>query len=164
ERGADDLVADDRQILDATTADEDDRVLLQVVPLTGDVGGDLHLVRQPDARHLPESRVRLLRGVGEHARAHAAALRSAGERRGLRLRLRRDATLSNQLIYGGHPAPSSLDFGHKKRRRGDRALPTATGRVAKAKRPSTEPNRLRMPPRSRLSPPVRLPKFMPFEP
>ena len=28
------------------------------------------------------------------------------------------------------------------------ALPTATGRVAKAKRPSTERNRLRMPPRA----------------
>src|SRR5919198_5043929 len=50
EGGADHLVADARQGADAATADEHDRVLLQVVPLTGDVGGDLHPVRQPDAR------------------------------------------------------------------------------------------------------------------
>src|SRR3954467_297505 len=41
ERAAHDLVADARQVLDAAATDEHDRVLLQVVPLTGDVGGDL---------------------------------------------------------------------------------------------------------------------------
>src|SRR6478609_7653250 len=41
ERAADDLVADARQILDAAAADEHHRVLLQVVPLPGDVGRDL---------------------------------------------------------------------------------------------------------------------------
>ena len=38
ERGADHLVAEARQVLDAAAADEDDRVLLEVVPLAGDVG------------------------------------------------------------------------------------------------------------------------------
>src|SRR5579871_1000885 len=53
ERGADHLVAVPRQVLDATAADEHDRVLLQVVPLTGDVRADLDPVREPDARDLP---------------------------------------------------------------------------------------------------------------
>ena len=86
ERGADDLVAEARQVLDAAAADEHDRVLLQVVALAGDVGADLHAVRQPDARDLPERRVRLLRGGRVDARADAALLRRARERGRLRLR------------------------------------------------------------------------------
>src|SRR5688572_23933093 len=46
ERAADDVVAHARQVLHAAAADEDDRVLLQVVPLAGDVGRDLHPVRE----------------------------------------------------------------------------------------------------------------------
>src|SRR3712207_127887 len=41
ERPADDLVAHARKVLDAAATDEHDRVLLEVVPLAGDVGGDL---------------------------------------------------------------------------------------------------------------------------
>src|SRR6266542_2900377 len=95
ERGTDDLVADARQVLDAAAADKHDRVLLQVVALARDVGRDLHLVRQPDARDLPKGRVRLLRGVRVHARADAAPLRGAGERRGLGLAFLNFATLAN---------------------------------------------------------------------
>src|SRR5579859_6450459 len=42
ERGADDLVAEARQVLDAAAADEHDRVLLEVVALARDVRADLH--------------------------------------------------------------------------------------------------------------------------
>ena len=56
ERGADHLVADARQVFDAAAADQHDRVLLQVVPLAGNVGGDLHPVRQPHARDLAQRR------------------------------------------------------------------------------------------------------------
>src|SRR6266536_990913 len=95
ERGTDDLVADARQVLDAAAADKHDGVLLQVVALARDVGRDLHLVRQPNARDLPESRVRLLRRVGVDARADAAPLGRAGERRGLGLAPRNGAALAN---------------------------------------------------------------------
>src|SRR3954451_8540809 len=61
ERSADDLVAHAREVLDAAATHEHDGVLLQVVPLTGDVGRDLHLVRQPHAAHLAKRGVRLLR-------------------------------------------------------------------------------------------------------
>src|SRR6185503_20498655 len=52
ERGPDHLVAEARQVLDAAAADQDDRVLLQVVPLAWDVGPDLHLIREPHAGDL----------------------------------------------------------------------------------------------------------------
>src|SRR5436305_13831071 len=80
ERGPDDLVAEAREVLDAAAAHEHDRVLLQVVALARDVGADLHAVREPDARDLPEGRVRLLRGGRVDARADAPLLRGPGER------------------------------------------------------------------------------------
>src|SRR6478609_800299 len=74
ERAAHDLVADARQVLDAAAADEHDGVLLQVVPLAGDVGRDLDRARDAHARHLPQRGVGLLRGRGVDPRADAAAL------------------------------------------------------------------------------------------
>src|SRR4029453_9229456 len=105
EGGADHLVADARQVADTAAADEHDGVLLQVVPLTGDVGRDLEAVRQPDTRDLPKGRVRLLRGVREHARADPPLLRGAGEGRALGLALGRAATFANELVDGGHELP-----------------------------------------------------------
>src|SRR5947207_11991078 len=69
ERAAHDLVADARQVLHATTPHEHNRVLLEVVALAGDVGGDLHPVGEPNARDLAKRRVRLLRGGRIDARA-----------------------------------------------------------------------------------------------
>src|SRR4051812_34409228 len=110
---ADDLVAHARQVLDAAAADEHDRVLLQVVTLAGDVGGDLDAARDADAGDLPQRRVRLLGRGRVHARAHAAAL-GRGDlllaalaglqtRRGQLLGLRVPA-LADQLRGRGHAA------------------------------------------------------------
>src|SRR4029078_11510590 len=90
------------KVADTTAADEDDRVLLQVVALAGDVGRDFEAVRQPDAGDFPKGRVRLLRGVREHAGADPPLLRGAGEGRALGLALGRAATFANQLVDGGH--------------------------------------------------------------
>src|SRR3546814_4458798 len=102
EGAADDLVSHTRQVLHTTAAHEHDRVLLEVVALTGDVGRDLLAARQAHAGDLAEGGVRLLRGVGEHARAHAATLRRALE--GGRLCLGRLGlpALAAQLLDGGH--------------------------------------------------------------
>src|SRR5919205_2965418 len=118
ERPADDLVAHARQVLDAAAAHEHDRVLLQVVALTRDVDRDLHPVREPHARDLAQRRVRLLRGGGVDARAHAAPLRRghallaslAGleARRGQLLRLR-VAALADQLGSRRHSAAESSE-------------------------------------------------------
>src|SRR3954447_21637778 len=118
ERAADHLVAHARQVLDATAADEHDRVLLEVVPLAGDVGGDLDPARDAHAGDLAQRRVRLLRRGRVHARADAAPLRGgdlllaalAGlqARRGQLLRLR-VPSLADQLRGRRHTAekPSS---------------------------------------------------------
>src|SRR3954471_12838430 len=111
ERAADDLVADTRQVADATAAHEHDRVLLQVVPLTGDVGRHLDAAREPDAGDLAQRRVRLLRGVGEHARAHAAPLGGALQRARLALGGLGLPALADQLLDRGHTRPSSWASG-----------------------------------------------------
>src|SRR6202008_1709049 len=52
EGAADDLVANAGEVLHPAAADEHDRVLLEVVALTRDVGGDLHAAGEPDTSHL----------------------------------------------------------------------------------------------------------------
>src|SRR5438552_15975853 len=113
ERPAHDLVAHPRKVLDAPPAHEHDRVLLQVVPLAGDVGGHLDRTRDAHARHLAQRGVGLLRRGRVHARAHATALRrgdlllapaarlQAGSGQ---LLLRYDAALAHELRGGGHRA------------------------------------------------------------
>src|ERR1700690_2441475 len=61
QRAAHRVVAHARQVLDAATADQHDRVLLQVVALAADVAADLVAIGQADTRHLAQRRVRLLR-------------------------------------------------------------------------------------------------------
>src|SRR6266478_4734717 len=71
EGAADHVVADTGEVLDAAAADEDHRVLLEVVADPGDVGGHLLAGGEPDAGDLAEGRVRLLgcRGIDAHADA-----------------------------------------------------------------------------------------------
>src|SRR5207248_1268459 len=54
DHAADDVVAHARQVADAAAADQHDRVLLEVVPLAGDVRRHIDAVGQPHARHLAE--------------------------------------------------------------------------------------------------------------
>src|SRR3954469_815348 len=75
EGAADDLVADAGEVLHPAAADEHDRVLLEVVTDTRDVGGDLDAAGQAHAGDLAQGGVRLLRGGRVDARADASALR-----------------------------------------------------------------------------------------
>src|SRR3954447_5461674 len=111
EGAAHDLVAHTRKILDSATANEDDRVLLQVVALAWDVGGDLHAIGQTHARDLAKRRVRLLRGRCVDARADPTPLRRREallaalarlEARSRNLALGLDAALAYELIDGRH--------------------------------------------------------------
>src|SRR3977135_1654094 len=54
ERATDDLVAPARQVLDASATNQDDRVLLEVVPLAGNVGGHLDRARDAHAGDLAQ--------------------------------------------------------------------------------------------------------------
>src|SRR5579871_6018569 len=84
ESAANNVIANARQILDASAAHEHDRVLLQVVTDARDVRGDLFAVRQPHARHFAQRGVRLLRRDGLNLRANAAPLRIAAHLEGAR--------------------------------------------------------------------------------
>src|SRR6185312_16678133 len=81
EGAADSVVTHARKVLDATTADEDNRVLLQVVAFAADIAGHLIAVREAYAADLPESRVRLLRRRRVDARADTTLLGGSPERR-----------------------------------------------------------------------------------
>ena len=71
EGAAHDVVADTGQVLDATTADEHDRVLLERVTHARDVALTSP-VRESDTRDLAQRGVRLLRRLRVHAQADAA--------------------------------------------------------------------------------------------
>src|SRR4029078_2758681 len=108
QRAAHDLVAHAGQVLHTAAADQDDRVLLEVVALTRDVGGDLHLAGELDAGDLAQRGVRLLRRSRVHAGAHAAALGTPLERGRLRLGGLVLTALADQLLDRGHePSTSS---------------------------------------------------------
>src|SRR5882672_1972295 len=108
EGAADDLVPDAGEVLDPSPTHQDDRVLLQVVPDAGNVGGDLDPRRQPDPGDLAEGRVRLLGRRGLHLGAHPASLRASPEGRGLRLRDLALPALAEELLNRRQPTSLSL--------------------------------------------------------
>src|SRR4051812_14366495 len=113
---ADDVVANAGQILDATAADHDHRVFLEIVALAGNVARDLEGVGQPHARDLAQRRVRLLRRRGVDAGAHAALLRARLQRRHLVARPRRLPGVADQLVDRRHTALSFETVGQAKNR------------------------------------------------
>src|SRR3954447_8911057 len=102
EGAADDLVAGAEEVVHPAAADEHDRVLLEVVTDTRDVGGDLDAAGQAHAGDLAQGGVRLLRGRGVDAGADASALRRSLQGRRLVLRHLVLAALADQLLNGGH--------------------------------------------------------------
>ena len=77
ERTTNDVIANAGKVLYTATADEHDRVLLEVMPFAGDVGGDLEPVGEPHPSDLPQRGVGLLRGRGVNTGADATLLRAA---------------------------------------------------------------------------------------
>jgi len=62
QRSSNDMIANAGQILHTTASNENDRVFLQVMTDTWNIGSDFNPVGQPHTRHLAEGGVRLLRG------------------------------------------------------------------------------------------------------
>src|ERR1700734_2147123 len=83
EHAADNVIADARQVLHAAAAEQHDRVLLQIVALTRDVAHHLIAIGQPHFGDLSKRRVGLLWRGRIDARAYAALLGAAGQRRHL---------------------------------------------------------------------------------
>src|SRR5690606_30319314 len=98
----DDLVTHTGEVLNTTAADEHERVLLQVVALTGNVSGDLCAVTKLHTSDLAHRRVRLLRGGGVDAGAYPGLLRVRLERWRLGLSDLGRASLANQLLNSWH--------------------------------------------------------------
>lgn len=71
---ANDMVLDAWQILYAPSADQDDRVLLEVVTFTRNIGGNFSIIAQTHAGDLAKGRIGLLRRHRTHLRADAALL------------------------------------------------------------------------------------------
>src|ERR1043165_6828151 len=95
ERTANDVVAHARQVLDPAAADQDNRVLLQVVALAADVTDDFEAVGEPHLGNLAKRRVRLLRRRRVDPRADPPLLRRAGKCRDFRLGALGDASVTH---------------------------------------------------------------------
>src|SRR5213594_4216423 len=100
ERASDDVIADARQVLHAAAADHHNRVLLQVMPFTGDVCRDFKAIRQTNAGDFAQRGVRFLRRRGVHARAHAPLLRVATQVRRLFFLLHVAPAVPDELVDG----------------------------------------------------------------
>src|SRR5512139_547413 len=97
-----DVVPNPGEILHAASPDQHYRVFLQVVPLARNVDGDLDAVREPDARHFPQGRVRFLRRRRVHPEADPPLLRTRVERRRIAPLRHGRAALPDKLVDRGH--------------------------------------------------------------
>ena len=76
ERATDDVITDTWKILHSTTTDQNNGVLLEVMPLTTDVGDDFISVSEANLSNLTKRRVGLLRCASVNLKTNAAALRA----------------------------------------------------------------------------------------
>src|SRR5512139_788356 len=95
------------KVFDPAPPDENDRMLLQVVSHAGDVGRHLHGVGKPHPGNFPEGRVRLFRCRRIDPHTDAALLRTALQRRALRLPLDLLAPFPDQLSNRRHFSSSN---------------------------------------------------------
>src|SRR4026207_38861 len=96
------MVADAGKILHTATANQHDRVFLEVMSFTRDVRSDLESIRETHARDLTESRIGLLWRRGVHAGADSALLGIGLEGRRFFFLLYVPATLPDELIDCRH--------------------------------------------------------------
>lgn len=101
-RSANDMVTNARKVADATTTDENDRVLLKVVPLTADVGTDFFSVGKANTSDLPKCRVGFLGCLGLDLQADAASLGTSVQVTDLGLGFGRSARFADELINRRH--------------------------------------------------------------
>src|SRR5690606_23249332 len=103
EHAAQDVVTDAGKVLHAAPADQNNRVLLQVVTFAGDVAnGFVAVLGQTDLGDLTQSRVRLLRGRRINAGANAATLGRTFQSRDLVTGGLGLARLADQLVDRRH--------------------------------------------------------------
>src|SRR5262245_6796442 len=102
ERAANHVIANTGQVLHAAAANQHQRVFLEVVTHTGDVGRHLDAVGQPYARDLAQRGIRLLGRLGKDAHAYPALLRAVLQGRALGLADNLLAARANELADSRH--------------------------------------------------------------
>src|ERR1700740_3598030 len=102
ERAADGVVAHPGEILDASAAEQDHRMLLQIVALATDVARDFVAVGEAHPAYLAQRRIGLLGRRRVDTRADAALLGRGPERRHLGFFRRHPPRLSDELTRGRH--------------------------------------------------------------
>jgi hypothetical protein len=100
------MVANPREVLDTSTANKNDGVLLQIVPDTGDVGSYLNPIRKPDTCYFAQRGVWFLGGRRIDPCANSPALGTPLQSRTLRLETNLLSARLNQLIEGRQPVLS----------------------------------------------------------
>jgi hypothetical protein len=113
ENAANDVVTNARKIFYPATADENNRVLLEVVTDSRNVRRNFVTIREANTGNFTEGRVRLLWSCRVNACANSATLRAARESRRLGLALLNSALLADQLIDRRHsdePLKMGLEF------------------------------------------------------
>src|SRR3546814_17824556 len=80
------MIADAGQVAHTAAANQHDRVLLKVMAFAWDVADHFALVGETHLGDLAKRRVRLLRGRGVDARAHATDRKSVGEGKSVSVR------------------------------------------------------------------------------
>jgi len=99
---SDDVIPDARKVLHTPSPDEHNRVLLKVVPLTGDVGIHLNTVGKPNPGYFSQGGVRFLGGQRPHTGADPPFLRACLESRDLVLPPLPAAPMPHELVDCGH--------------------------------------------------------------
>ena len=99
---ADDLVAYSRQVANSTTADQNNRELLQIVAFPGNIHGHFFAIGEAHTRNLSQRRVRLFRGHGPYLQANSLLLRAAIQDRRLGKLAFLLSIMADQLIDRGH--------------------------------------------------------------
>ena len=96
------MVAHPVQILNPTSTQKNDAVLLECVPFVRDVGNHLVARGKPNLGHFTNGGVRLLRGSGRDLYANPSAEGAGLKCRGFGLGLLEATTFANQLVYRRH--------------------------------------------------------------
>jgi hypothetical protein len=124
ESAANYVISDSGKVLDATTAYQDDRVLLQVVAFARNVSRHFHAVGKSDSGYLAQGGIGLLGSLRSHLNTDAPLLRRAGipsssvlervecipKRRRFVLLALRCSALPNKLINGGHNSTPNMNL------------------------------------------------------
>lgn len=99
---ADDLVSNPWKVANPTASDENDRVLLKVVPFARNINGHFFAVAQTDPSDLPKSRIRLFRGHRSDEQANALFLRALLKNRALCPFSLNNSISTDQLVNRWH--------------------------------------------------------------